>query len=64
MLIREFNIRHKRNLPETVLYAGEMLERSGFIFMIDFGTENAIDIAATEYTKWLDDLHYWEFNGH
>jgi hypothetical protein len=63
MLIREFNLRHQRNLPETVLYAGDFLEHIGFIFMIDFGVLNAIDIASTEYTKWLDDLYYWELNG-
>ena len=64
MLIREFNIRYNRNLPEEVLYAGDYLEHLGFIFTLDFGTETAVDRAALEYTKWLDDLHYWEYNGY
>lgn len=55
MLIREFNLRYKKNLPEIVLYAGSGLERYGFIFMRDFGTENAVDKAALVYLGWLED---------
>lgn len=55
MLIREFNLRYKKNLPEVVVYAGETLERYGFIFMIDFDPTNAIEKATKVYLGWLED---------
>ena len=63
MLIREFDLRYKKNLPEMVLYAGTTLERYGFIFLVDFGIQNAVDKAASVYIGWLEDEHQREMNG-
>ena len=63
MLIREFDLRYKKNLPEMVLYAGTTLERYGFIFLVDFGIQNAVDKAASAYIGWIEEEHQREMNG-
>lgn len=63
MLMREFDLRYKKNLPEMVLYAGTTLERYGFIFLVDFGIQNAVDKAASAYIGWLEDEHQRVMNG-
>ena len=63
MLIREFDLRYNKNLPEITLYAGGMLERYGFIFLVDFGIQNAIDKAANAYIGWLEEENQRDMNG-
>lgn len=63
MLIREFDLRYKKNLPEMVLYAGATLERYGFLFLVDFGIQDAVDKAAKVYIGWLEEEHQREMNG-
>ena len=63
MLIREFDLRYKKNLPEMVLYAGTTLERYGLIFLVDFGIQNAVDKAANVYIGWLEEEYQREMNG-
>ena len=64
MLIREFNIRYEKNIPDVVLYAGELLEHLGHIFLVDFGTANCIDKATAQYIAYLQYVHEREMRGY
>ena len=63
MLIREFALRFGENIPETVLYSGEYLEKHGELFGVTFDTGNAISKAAEMYSIFLDENDFEEKNG-
>ena len=64
MLIRDYGNWHTRHgLDPIVLFAGELLESRGLMFLVDFGTGNAVDKATKLLTDEIDEDEWWARNG-
>ena len=64
MLMKEYALRYKKTFPPEVLYAGEMLEYLGHIFLVDFGASNALDKATDQYITYLEYINDRETRGY
>lgn len=64
MLMKEYARTSGRLFTDVELYAGQMLERLGFIFLIDFGWATAVDKAVEQNIAYLEYAHQRENNGY
>jgi len=64
VLIREYEARYSRyGLDPVVLFAGELLESMGMMFLVDFGVGNAVNKATKLLTDEIDEDEWWARNG-
>ena len=64
MLMKEYARKNGKQFTDLELYAGMMLERLGFIFLIDFSWSNAVDKATEQNIAYLEYAHEREQRGY